>query len=265
MTLIEPVKAPSDMTSLKGRVAFVTGAGSGIGQAGALAMARCGAHVVVTDLKPELAADTARTAAAAGGSAESLGLDMRNDAAVTQAIKSTIDNHGRLDVLHSHAGIQIEGTLEQVTPQGMDESWRLNVRAHFVAAGAAVGQMREQGGGSIIVTSSNSGVQYDREMIAYATTKHAVVAMVRQMAADYARDNVRFNVLCPGWVDTPFNAGFETQMGGRAALENYIATSIPMGRWARADEIADAIVFLASDMSSFMTGHALVIDGGECI
>ncbi len=265
MTIVEPLKSPVEMTSLHGRVAFVTGAGSGIGQAGALAMARCGAHVVVTDLKSELAGATASAAIAASGSAESLGLDMREDEAVTQAIQSTIDKHGRLDILHSHAGIQVEGTLEQVTPQGMDESWRLNVRAHFVAARAAVGQMRNQGGGSIIVTSSNSGVQYDREMIAYATTKHAVVAMVRQMAADYARDNVRFNALCPGWVDTPFNGGFETQMGGRAELEKYVATSVPMGRWAQAGEMADAIVFLASDMSSFITGHALVIDGGECI
>ena len=104
-----------------------------------------------------------------------------------------------------------------------------------------------------------------REMIAYATTKHAVVAMTRQMAADYAKHNVRFNALCPGFVDTPFNAGFEVQMGGRAALETYISNNIPMGRWATTDEISDAIVFLASDMSSFMTGHALVVDGGECI
>jgi NAD(P)-dependent dehydrogenase (short-subunit alcohol dehydrogenase family) len=89
--------------------------------------------------------------------------------------------------------------------------------------------------------------------------------MTRQMAADYAKHNVRFNALCPGFVDTPFNAGFEVQMGGRKALETYISNNIPMGRWATTDEISDAIVFLASDMSSFMTGHALVVDGGECI
>ncbi|MCP4318455.1 MAG: SDR family oxidoreductase [Hyphomicrobiales bacterium] len=265
MTLLEPVKAPSELTSLQGRIAFVTGAGSGIGRAGAVAMARCGAHVIVSDLAADLADKTAAAIAEAGGSAEHIGLDMRDDTAVETVIRGAIDTHGRLDILHSHAGIQVEGTLEQVTPQGMDASWRLNVRAHFIAARAVVGQMRRQGGGSVIITSSNSGVQYDREMIAYATTKHAVVAMVRQMAADYARDNVRFNALCPGWVDTPFNAGFEIQMGGRAELENYISNSIPMGRWAQTGEIADAIVFLASDMSSFMTGHALVIDGGECI
>lgn len=265
MTLQGSIKSPAEMTSLAGRVAFVTGAGSGIGEAGAKAIARCGAHVVVTDLDPERAANTTEAITAAGGSADAFGLDARDDKAVGGALHRTIETHGRLDVLHSHAGIQIDGTLETVTPEQMDRSWQLNVRAHFVAARAVVGQMRAQGGGSIIITSSNSGVQFDRGMIAYATTKHAVVAMVRQMAADYARDNIRCNALCPGFVDTPFNAGFETQMGGRAALEHYIANSIPMGRWAQTGEIADAIVFLASDMSSFMTGHALVIDGGECI
>lgn len=265
MTIAQPIKPASEMTSLKGRIAFVTGAGSGIGLAGAVAMARCGAHVVVTDLNQDLASETARMISQEGFSAEAQAVDVTDDAALTGAIHAAIATHGRLDILHSHVGVQIEGTLEQVSAEGMDASWKFNVRAHFIAARAAVGQMRKQGGGSVIVTSSNSGVQYDREMIAYATTKHAVVAMVRQMAADYARDNIRFNALCPGWVDTPFNAGFEVQMGGRAALENYIANNIPMGRWASAGEIADAIVFLASDMSSFVTGHALVIDGGECI
>ena len=125
--------------------------------------------------------------------------------------------------------------------------------------------MRAQGGGSVIVTASNSGCQYDRGMISYATTKHAAVAMVKQMAVDYAHENIRFNALCPGFVDTPFNAGFETQMGGRAALETYVAGSIPMGRWASVEEIAEGIVYLASDRSSFVTGLALVIDGGEML
>lgn len=265
MNVVDSAGTVAERASLKGRVAFVTGAGSGIGRAGALALAGCGAHVVATDRSNQHAVDTAKAITHGGHSAEAHVLDVTDDDAVGAAIQAAITTHGRLDILHSHVGIQVEGTLEQVTPQGMDESWRLNVRAHFVASRAVVGQMRKQGGGSVIITSSNSGVQYDREMIAYATTKHAVVAMVRQMAADYARDNVRFNALCPGWVDTPFNTGFEAQMGGRAVLENYIANNIPMGRWAEAGEIADAITFLASDMSSFMTGQALVIDGGECI
>lgn len=250
---------------LKERVAFVTGAGSGIGAAGAEAMAREGALVVVTDKDGAAAAEVAARITSEGNNAKALEVDVTDDAELVSAIDDVARDEGRLDILHSHAGVQIEGKLEQVAVADMDLSWRLNVRSHFVAAKAALAPMRRQGKGSIIITSSNSGVQYDREMIAYATTKHAVLAMTRQMAADYAKENIRFNALCPGFIDTPFNLGFEIQMGGRDKLEEYIRDAIPMGRFGTVEEIADAIVFLASDKSSFMTGHAFVVDGGECI
>lgn len=250
---------------LSGKVAFITGAGSGIGRAGALALAREGALVVVTDRDAASARAVAEEIRAAGGRAEDLGLDVTDDAALTGAIADTSARHGRLDILHSHAGLQISGPLEGVTVQDMDASWRLNVRAHFLAAQAAMAAMRPAGRGSIIITASNSGVQYDRGMIAYCTTKHAVVAMTKQIAVDYARYGVRCNALCPGFVDTPFNAGFEEQMNGREGLERYVADEIPMGRWGEPDEIAEGIVYLASDRSSFMTGHALVIDGAESL
>ena len=250
---------------LKNRVAFVTGAGSGIGAAGAAALAGEGALVIVTDKDGDAAAAVAAQITDEGNRARSLKLDVTNDADLVTAIYDVARDEGRLDILHSHAGVQIEGKLEKVSVSDMDLSWRLNVRSHFVAAQAVLEPMRRNGEGSIIITSSNSGVQYDREMIAYATTKHAVLAMTRQMAADYAKENIRFNALCPGFIDTPFNLGFEVQMGGRGKLEEYVRDAIPMGRFGTVEEIADAIVFLASDKSSFMTGHALVIDGGECI
>jgi len=265
MNVAETVAGKNIGDLLKDKVALVTGAGSGIGRASAIAMAQSGAQVIVTDLDAAKAVKVATDLNVQGHRATSKALDVTDDVALNGAIDGAVAEFGRLDILHSHAGYQIEGNLEQVSPQDMDLSWRLNVRAHFIAARAAVGHMKGQGGGSIIITASNSGVQYDREMIAYATTKHAAVAMTRQMAADYAGCNVRFNVLCPGFIDTPFNAGFEKQMGGREQLEGYIAQNIPMGRWGTADEIANSVLFLASDMSSFMTGHALVVDGGECI
>jgi len=250
---------------LENKVAFVTGAGSGIGAAGAVAMAREGAHVFVSDRDGAAAAAVVEAISAEGHAATAVTLDVTDDTALVTAISQAAAFKGRIDILHSHAGLQIEGKLEEVEVADMDASWNLNVRAHFVAAKAAIAPMRAQGGGSIIITSSNSGVQYDREMIAYATTKHAILAMTRQMAADYAKENIRFNSLCPGFIDTPFNRGFEIQMGGREKLDEYVRNTIPMGRFGTVEEIADSIVFLASERSSFMTGHALVIDGGECI
>ena len=250
---------------LSGRVAIVTGAGSGIGRAGAEIMAREGASVVVADRNAEAGEETARRIAEAGGRALAVQTDVGDDTQLERLVARTLEAFGRIDILHSHAGVQVEGPLEAVDPKGMDASWQINVRAHFMLARLVMPQMRAQGGGSIIVTSSNSGVLYDHEMIAYATSKHAAVAMVKQIAIDYGKYNVRVNALCPGWVDTPFNDAFTRQMGGRETLLAYVKEKIPMGRFASVEEIAEAILFLASDRSSFMTGHALVVDGGECI
>lgn len=250
---------------LKDRIAIVTGAGSGIGRAGALMMGREGAVVIIADRDAAAGEAAAGAVRAAGGRAEAMTTDVAEDAQIERLIGTTLEKHRRIDILHNHAGIQVGGTLTEVGSEGMDASWRINVRAHFLAAKLAMPAMIAQGGGVIVNTASNSGVFYDREMIAYATSKHAVVAMTRQMSVDYAKYNVRVNALCPGWVDTPFNNPFIAQMGGREAIEAYIKTKIPMQRWARAEEIAKAILFLVSDRSSFMTGQALVIDGGESI
>jgi NAD(P)-dependent dehydrogenase (short-subunit alcohol dehydrogenase family) len=250
---------------LEGRVAIVTGAGSGIGRAGALAMAREGATLVAADRDEAAGEATAQVIAEAGGKAMALTTDVADAAALERLVAVTIDTYGRIDVLHSHAGIQVEGPLTTVDPAGMEASWQVNVAAHFRLARLVMPHMTRVGKGSIIVTSSNSGVFYDHEMIAYATTKHAAVAMVKQIAIDYGKYGVRVNALCPGWVDTPFNDAFTRQMGGREALLAYVKDKIPMGRFATVDEIAESILFLASDRSSFMTGHALVVDGGECI
>ncbi len=202
---------------LQGRVAFLTGAGSGIGRAGALALAREGATVTVTDLDGARAVAVADEIIASGGQAEAMALDASDDQAVLAAIDRTA-GRGRLDILHSHAGIQVPGRLTEVDVVGMDASWRLNVRAHFVAARAAMPHMQRQRHGSIIITASNSGVRYDRGMIAYCTTKHAVIAMARQIAADYAASNIRCNALCPGFVDTPSIAALKSRWAGETSL-----------------------------------------------
>jgi NAD(P)-dependent dehydrogenase (short-subunit alcohol dehydrogenase family) len=250
---------------LQNQVAIVTGAGSGIGRAGAMIMAREGAHVTVLDRDEDGARETAALIAARGGSAEAHGVDVTDDAHLTSTIQSVHARHGRLDILHNHAGAQVEGTLESVSVDGFDSSWDLNVRAHFVGARAVMPFMRAAGRGVILNTASSSGVLYDREMVAYTTTKHAVIAMTRQIAGDYGRYGIRVNALCPGWVDTPFNAPFIRQIGGRAAIEAYIRERVPLGRWADVDEIAEPILFLVSARSSYVTGQILVCDGGETV
>ncbi|MDH6230544.1 NAD(P)-dependent dehydrogenase (short-subunit alcohol dehydrogenase family) [Mesorhizobium soli] len=250
---------------LKDRVAVITGAASGIGRAGAKRLGREGAIVVVTDRDVAAGEAAAEEIRAAGGRADFLRVDVSVDDDLKKMIDFAIEQHGRIDILHNHAGVQINGTLEEVSPDGMDISYRLNTRAHFFAAKLAVPHMRAQGGGVIINTASNSGVFLDTGMLAYITSKAATIMMTKQMALDYGKDNIRVNALCPGFVDTPFNDPYMAQMGGREALERYVEKTIPLGRWATVEEIAESILYLACDHSAFMTGHALVIDGGESI
>lgn len=250
---------------LEGHVAIITGAGSGIGRAGAAIMAREGANVAIFDRDRAGADETISLIRAAGGNAEAYVVDVTDDAALAAAIERVHAAHGRIDILHNHAGAQVEGSLEDVAVEGLDRSWDLNVKAHFMAARAVMPHMRAAGRGVILNTSSSSGVLYDREMIAYTTTKHAVIAMTRQMAGDYAKYGIRVNALCPGWVDTPFNEPFIRQLGGRAAIEDYVRRRVPMGRWADVEEIAEPILFLVSGRSSYVTGQILVCDGGETI
>lgn len=250
---------------LDGEIAVVTGAGSGIGRAGAEIMAREGAHVVVFDIRSGAAQETAERIGQSGGKAEWQAVDVTDEEQLAAALEGVLARHNRIDILHNHAGAQVAGDLESVDPAGFDRSYALNVRAPFLAARLVMPAMKKARKGVILNTSSSSGVLYDREMIAYTTTKHAVIAMTRQMAGDYGRFGIRVNALCPGWVDTPFNDPFIAQMGGREAIMNYLRDKVPLGRWGSVDEIAEAILFLVSKRSSYMTGQILVVDGGETV
>jgi NAD(P)-dependent dehydrogenase (short-subunit alcohol dehydrogenase family) len=221
--------------------------------------------VGVADRSADGANATVDQIVAAGGRAKALVFDLTDDQALEAGFRDFIDTQGRIDILHNHAGVQVEGDVLGVSVKGFDTSWTLNVRAHFLGARIVMPFMKKAGRGVILNTSSSSGVLYDREMIAYTTTKHAVIAMTKQMAGDFGRFGIRVNALCPGWVDTPFNGPFIAQMGGREAIEAYIREKVPLGRWASVEEIAEAVLFLVSDRSSYMTGQILVVDGGETV
>jgi NAD(P)-dependent dehydrogenase (short-subunit alcohol dehydrogenase family) len=250
---------------LKDRVALVTAAGSGIGRASAEIMAREGAAVAVVDRDGERAQAVARAIGDAGGLAEAHAVDVTDDATMTQLFAAVVASFGRIDILHNHAGLQVGGALDRISADQFDASWKVNVRAQFLACQLVMPIMKERGRGVILNTASNAGVFLDKNMLAYITTKSAVITMTKQIALDFSRHGIRVNALCPGWVDTPFNAPYERELGGRAALEKVISTSVPMGRFATPEEIAEAVLFLVSDRSSFVTGHALVVDGGECL
>jgi NAD(P)-dependent dehydrogenase (short-subunit alcohol dehydrogenase family) len=250
---------------LEDRTAIVTGAGSGIGRSGSEAMAREGAYVVVTDRNLDAARETVERIHQAGGLAEAIELDVTDDDAISSVVGDVAKRRGRVDILHNHAGVQVAGNVEQIDGKGFDWSWAVNVHAQFAACKAIIPVMKKQGRGVILNTSSNSGVFLDREMTAYITSKAASIAMTRQIALDVARYGIRINALCPGWVDTPFNDPYTKQLGGRKALENAISNIVPMGRFATPEEIAEIILFMVSDRSSYMTGHALVADGGESL
>jgi NAD(P)-dependent dehydrogenase (short-subunit alcohol dehydrogenase family) len=250
---------------LKDRVALVTAAGSGIGRASAEIMAREGAAVAVVDRDGERAQAVARAIGDAGGLAEAHAVDVTDDATMTQLFAAVVASFGRIDILHNHAGLQVGGALDRISADQFDASWKVNVRAQFLACQLVMPIMKERGRGVILNTASNAGVFLDKNMLAYITTKSAVITMTKQIALDFSRHGIRVNALCPGWVDTPFNAPYERELGGRAALEKVISTAVPMGRFATPEEIAEAVLFLVSDRSSFVTGHALVVDGGECL
>jgi NAD(P)-dependent dehydrogenase (short-subunit alcohol dehydrogenase family) len=246
---------------LRERIALITGAGSGIGRAAAITMAREGAKVFVSDRNLAAAEATAKVAP------ESIAcrLDVADDAETLALIDSIQRQYGRIDILHNHAGLQVAGDLEHVDPDYLDQSWLINVRAQFMACRAVMPIMRKRGKGVILNTASNAGLFLDRAMLAYISTKSALITMTKQIALDYARHGIRVNAICPGWVDTAFNDPYTRQLGGRAVLEKTVATSVPMGRFGAPEEVAACVLFLVSDMSSFVTGHALVVDGGESL
>jgi len=241
---------------LENRIAFVTGGAGGIGAATAIAFAAEGAKVAVADLKDPT--ETVATIVAAGGEAYSIALDVTDQAAVEAAVDGVVAKWGRLDIAFNNAGVSLEDyTTPWESVELYDKVVAVNQRGVMLCMAAELRHMAKQGSGSIVNTASVAGM-VGLAGAGYCGSKHAVVGLTRSAAMRYAAEGIRVNCVCPGAISTPMTEAEGLSDQSRA----FMAQMHPMNRMGRAEEIADAVVFLASDKSSFITGHPLAVDGG---
>ena len=248
---------------LASRVALVTGAAQGIGQAIADTLARNGARVVYTDVDPA----AAQAAANGGGGALSLAIDVADGAAIQTGVQQVMDHFGRIDILVNNAGIGVPASgrqpVDSFDVQAWDELIRIDLTGVFLMTRAVAGIMRQQKGGRIINIASVLGLLPARLQSSYIAAKGGVVALTKSMALELAADNVLVNAVAPGSTQTPGwenwirNAGSEAQ-----SLHQRLMAHIPMGRPGTTQEMAHAVLFLAAPESSYITGHVLTVDGG---
>jgi NAD(P)-dependent dehydrogenase (short-subunit alcohol dehydrogenase family) len=255
-------KMATENGSFAGKVAFVTGAGSGIGRAAALAFARKGADVVVADVSEQgNNRETARMIEEAGGRALAVRCDVSRAADVKAALDSTIETFGRLDFAFNNAGVeQPIMAAADLTEEEWDRIADINLRGVFLCMKHEIPSMLKQGGGAIVNTSSGAGVKGFAGQAAYCAAKYGVIGLTKAAALDYAKANIRVNAVCPGIIETPMMDRFS---GGTPEGRARVIAQEPVGRMGKSEEIGDAVVWLCSDAAAFVVGHAMVIDGGQ--
>jgi len=252
-----------DKHSFDGKVAFVTGGSSGIGRTTALAFARAGAAVTVVDLNEDGARETAGLVEEAGGRALAVRANVAEPDDVQAAVDATLKAFGRLDAAFNNAGIeQPMASLHDIDVELFDRVTAINLRGVFLCIRAQVPAMKLTGGGTIVNTASGAGVMGIAGQAAYCASKFGVVGLTEAAALDYAAEGIRINAVCPGIIATPMMDRFT---GGTAEGQARVIASEPIGRMGVPDEIADAVLWLSSEASSFVVGHALVVDGGQTI
>jgi NAD(P)-dependent dehydrogenase (short-subunit alcohol dehydrogenase family) len=244
---------------LKGKIAIVTGAGSGIGRACALALAREGARVALVGRRKTLLDQVAREI---GDSALVLAADISRKDEIDRIIEHTVARFGGLNVLLNNAGVLHIGTAEQITEEQWDETFNINVRAVWLLARAVLPQMRRAGGGSIINMASVLGINGARNRASYAPSKGAVVLLTKCMAVDHGHEHIRVNAICPSFVETDLTAAVISKAPDPTAVRSERITVHPIGRLGQPEDVAGLAVYLAGDESSWVTGAVFPIDGG---
>jgi NAD(P)-dependent dehydrogenase (short-subunit alcohol dehydrogenase family) len=250
------------MGTLAGKTALVTGAGSGIGAAIAERFARSGAHVIVTDINEAQAAEMDTQLRASGGSAEALRLDVTAEDDARRVADVVHRRHQRLDILVNNAGIGHVGAMPTTSGADLDRLYAVNVRGVFNVTKAFLPAMIARRAGAIVNIASIAGIVGLRDRLAYCTTKFAVVGLTKCLALDHALEGIRVNCICPGRVETPFVTARLREYPDPEQAYREMAASQAVGRMGRPEEIAAAAEYLASDDAAFVTGSALIIDGG---
>jgi len=244
---------------LSGKIAIVTGAGSGIGRACALALAREGASVGLVGRRTALLEEVAGEI---GDSALVLAADVSRKDEIARVIDSTVARFGSLNVLLNNAGVLHIGTAEQITEEQWDETFNINVRGLWLLSRAVLPHMRKAGGGSIINMASVLGINGARNRASYAPSKGAVVLLTKCMAIDHGHENIRVNAICPSFVETDLTAKVVSNAPDPQAVRAERVAVHPIGRLGQPEDIAGLAVYLASDESSWVTGSAFPVDGG---
>jgi NAD(P)-dependent dehydrogenase (short-subunit alcohol dehydrogenase family) len=246
-----------------GKVAFVTGAGSGIGRATALAFAAAGAGVIAADRNPNDNNDTVELITSRAGSAIATTCDVTNSEDIQAALQKGIDRFGRLDIAFNNAGVELRARpAADISEDDWDRVLNINLRGVFLCMKYEIPLLLQQGGGTIVNTSSGAGVKGFPGGAAYGASKFGVIGLTKSAALDYAADNIRINAICPGIIDTNMMDRFT---GGTEAGRAEVIAQEPIGRMGHPDEIAAAVLWLSSPAAAFTIGHALVIDGGQTI
>jgi NAD(P)-dependent dehydrogenase (short-subunit alcohol dehydrogenase family) len=245
---------------LQGKVALVTGAGSGIGRASAVGFAREGAKVVVNDLVVGGGEETVRTIQAQGDEAIFVQADVSKASEVESMIKAAVGTWGRLDFAHNNAAhVESPVAMADLTEETWAKTIDTNLKGVWLCMKYEIPQMLEQGGGSIVNTSSVVGLVGVSYQPAYVASKHGVIGLTQAAALEYSKSGVRVNAVCPGAIRTP---AIERYLGSDPRAEKRLAAQHPIGRLGTPEEVAEAVIWLCTDAASFVTGHAMSVDGG---
>ena len=248
------------MMDFSGKAALVTGSTTGIGEACAHAFAEAGASVMVTGRNEERGAAVVSALKSLGADADFLPCDVRGEGVGDELVSQTVKRFGSLDILVNNAGILFAGDVVETTEEQWREIIDVNVTSLFLISRSAVAQMRRQGGGCIVNIASEWGLNGETGYLAYCVTKGAVVQMTRCMSLDHAKENIRVNSVCPGEVHTQM---VDEMLKEAGSTPEELASGVPMGRLAKPGEVANCVLFLASDLSSYVTGTNFSVDGGN--